>query len=212
MRQSDWKEWKNSHSYFCFLHILISPHDRTGLVILTNQWDKFIAIREIFILKMPLFILMIWNEKNLVDRFARHPFLVIAVFLFILYCCPKICLYSFGSGQLIQLVKPKISQLPSIQRKDLSGLLKSRCNQGRDRAQRFSGQGGNDATCRDWACSRKTINITRTVSLVKTAFSWTVSNHILMPIWSCWKSVPELADVFRGTTFTQEGSPLLVKW
>lgn len=114
-------------------------------LLMQNQWDKLIAIRHIFILKTPLFISVTWNEKNWVDRFGRHPFLITAAFLFISYCCPILCFCSFWRGQRKQY-NNNLSALICPEGRLSQGCCLNGCNQRSSRSQGFLSQGESDAS------------------------------------------------------------------
>lgn len=148
------------------------------ITILTKPWNTFIAIRQIFIRKAPAFILMTLNEKNLIDRFGRHQFLMIAVLLFVLHCHPIIRSCSFRRGRLKHVREVKSSELSPTQKAGFQDCCEAATVRGAQ-ATGILSQGGSAATCQDWTCSRKTISITNIVYTVKARFPWTVHLKLL---------------------------------
>lgn len=175
------------------------------ITILTKPWDTFIAIRQIFIRKAPAFILMTLNEKNLIDRFGRHQFLI-AVLLFVLHCHPIIRSCSFRRGKLKHVREVKSSELSPNQKAGSQDCCEAATVRGAQ-ATGILSQGGSAATCQDWTCSRKTISITNIVYTVKARFPWTEVTSL------CISEVAEIlesTDTFGGTMLPR-GLPPLVK-
>ena len=165
-----------------------------------NEWDKFIAVKEIFILKTPVFIVMTLNENNVVDKLGRHPFLIIAVFFFYFILLSHYIRICFGEGSAQVSGEMEALSAPIHTKGWTMGL-----------AVRGAITGHRDPRSRkEWGhmsepgLSKET-SVSERQSTLWTSFSWTVSNCILMYIWSCWKSLLESADTFRGPVLAKEG-------
>lgn len=166
-----------------------------------NEWDKFIATREIFILKTPVFILMTLNENKLVDKFGRHPFLIIAVFFF----------YFILPSHYIHICFWEGSPETGGQMEALSTLIRTGgwiyracCERSNNWSQGSQVKEGMVPHVRTGPVQGKP-QCHKDSSLLELVFSWTVSIHILMYVWSCWKSLLESADTFGGPALTKEG-------